>query len=179
VTIAAAIVAWAGAAVITLADGRRGLAVGIAVVALGFGALAIANGGWLGGVALIAGGAVSAIQLARTGSKDWGLMPPGSTPRMILAVVAAILSLWVAASVTTGPGAPLRFASVAVLGLMAARLLQAQAASPVLTAAAALAIALAGASGIGDTGPGLAPYVLGALVAAGASFLPIREPGGA
>ena len=29
------------------------------------------------------------------------------------------------------------------------------------------------------TGPGLAPYVLGALVAAGASFLPIREPGGA
>ena len=106
-------------------------------------------------------------------------MPPGSTPRMILAVVAAILSLWVAASVTTGPGAPLRFASVAVLGLMAARLLQAQAASPVLTAAAALAIALAAASGIGDTGPGLAPYVLGALVAAGASFLPIREPGGA
>jgi hypothetical protein len=179
VTIAAAFVAWAGAAIITLADGRRGLAVGIGVVAIGFGALAIVNGGWVGGVALIAGGAVSAIQLARTGSKDWGLMPPGSTPRMILAVVAAILSLWVAASLTTGPGGSLRFASVAVLGLMAARLLQAKTASPVLTAAAALAIALAGASGIGDTAPGPAPYVLGALIAAGASFLPVREPRGA
>ena len=106
-------------------------------------------------------------------------MPPGSTPRMILAVIAAILSLWVAASVTTGPGGSLRFASVAVLGLMAARLLQAQAASPVLIAAAALALALAGASGIGDTQRGLAPYVSGALIAAGASFLPVREPRGA
>lgn len=178
-TIAAALVAWAGAAVITLADGRRGLAVGIAVVALGFGALAIVNGGWLGGVTLIGGGAVCAIQLARTGSKDWGLMPPGSTPRMILAVVAAILSLWVAASVTTGPGGSLRFACLAVLGLMAGRLLQAQAASPVLTASAALAIALAGASGTGHSESGLAPYVLAALVAAGASFLPVREPHGA
>ena len=178
-TIAAAIVAWAGAAIITLADGRRGLALGIAVVAIGFGALAFANGGWLGGAVLIAGGAVSAIQLGRNGSQDWGLMPPGSTPRMILAVVAAILSLWVAGSVTTGPGASLRFASVAVLGLMAARLLQAPTAVPVLTAAAALAIALAGASGIGTSEPGPAPYVVGALIAAGASFLPVREPRGA
>jgi hypothetical protein len=179
VTIAAAIVAWAGAAIITLADGRRGLALGIAIVAIGFGALAIANGGWFGGGVLIAGGAVSAIQLARKGNQDWGLMPAGSTPRMILAVVTAILALWVAASLTTGPGGSLRFASVAVLGLMAARLLQAPTALPVLTAAAALAIALAGASGIGTGEPGPAPYVAGALIAAGASFLPAREPRGA
>jgi len=44
VTAAAAFAAWAGAAVIVLADGRRGLAAGIALIGAGFGALA-----WLAG----------------------------------------------------------------------------------------------------------------------------------
>ncbi len=105
-------------------------------------------------------------------------MPPGSTARLISAMVGGILSLWVAASVTIGHGIPLRFASLSVLVLMAARLLQGQKALPVLTAAAGLALALAGASALGRTSPGLAPYLLAAVIAAGASFLPVAESRG-
>jgi hypothetical protein len=106
-------------------------------------------------------------------------MPPASTPRLILAVVVGILSLWVAASVTTGPGASLRFASLAVLGLMAGRLLQSQSPTAVPTAAAALALALAGASGLAPNGAGWAPYLVGAVIAAGASMIPAGESRGA
>jgi hypothetical protein len=179
VTAAAAFAAWAGAAVIVLGDGRRGLAAGVGLVALGFTVLAWTNGLWLEGAVLLAGGAVAVFELVRTGPKEWGLMPPGSTPRLIMAVVAGILSLWVAASVTTGPGASLRFASLAVLGLMAGRLLQSQNSTAVLSAAAGLALALAGASGLAPNGAGLAPYVVGAVVAAGALLLPTAESRGA
>lgn len=178
-TVAAALAAWAGAAVIVLADGRRGLAFGIALVAAGFAALAWLEGDWFGGAALLAGGVICAIQLLRTGRQGWDLMPQGSTSRLILAVAGGVLSLWVAASVTTGAGAPLRFASVAVLGLMAARLLQGQRAVQVLTASAGLAIALAGASALGRSAPGLAPYVVAGVIAAGVSFLPVAESRGA
>lgn len=177
-TVAAAVAAWAGAAVIVLADGRRGLAAGIALVAAGFGVLAWTAGDWFAGTAMLAGGAACAIQLLRSGRQDWGLMPPGSTARLISAVVGGILSLWVAASVTTGHGVPLRFASLSVLVLMAARLMQGHKALPVLTAAAGLALALAGASALGRTSPGFAPYLLAAVIAAGASFLPVAESRG-
>lgn len=178
-TAAAAFAAWAGAAVIVLADGRRGLAVGIALIGAGFCALGWLAGDWFGGAALLAGAVVCAIQLLRSGRQDWGLMPPGSTARLILAAVGGILSLWVAASVATGAGAPLRFASVAVMGLMAARLLQGQKAVQVLTASAGLAIALAAASAVGRTAPGLVPYLVAGVIAAGASLLPNTEPRGA
>jgi len=179
VTAAGAFAAWAGASVIVLADGRRGLAAGVGLVALGFTVLAWTNGHWLEGAILLAGGAVCVFELVRAGPQEWGLMPPGSTPRLILALVGGILSLWVAASVTTGAGASLRFASLAVLGLMAGRLLQGQRAVAVLTAAAGLALALAGASGLAPNGAGLAPYLVGALTAAGALLLPAAESRGA
>jgi len=179
VTGAAGFAAWAGAAIIVLADGRRGLAVGIALVGAGFTVLAWLAGDWFGGAALLVGVAVCAIQLLRTGRQEWGLMPPGSTARLILAVVGGILSLWVAASVTTGAGAPLKFASVTVLSLLAARLLQAQKAVQVLTASAGLAIALAGASALGRSVPGLVPYLVAGVIAAGVSLLPVAESRGA
>ena len=175
---AAAFAAWLGAGVIVLADGRKGLAVGIGLVAAGFAALAWAEGRWLGGAFLLAGGAVFVIELFRTGPQDWGLMPAGSTPRLILAVVGGILSLWVAASVTTGPGAPLRFATLAVPVMMAGRLLQGKSATIVLVAAAGLALALAGASDLGLREGGLTPYLIGAVIAAGASFLRVAESRG-
>src|SRR5712692_1679422 len=118
---------WLGAAMIVLSDGRRGLAAGLGLVAVGFTAIAWADGAWVGGAFLIIGGAVAVIALLRAGPQDWGIMPAGSTPRLILAVAGGILSLWMAASVTTGPGASLRFASLAVLALMAGRLLQSKA----------------------------------------------------
>lgn len=179
VTAVGAFAAWLGAAMIVLADGRRGLAVGIGFVAIGFTAIAWSNGLWLGGSFLLVGGAVAVFELLRFGRQDWGLMPPGSTPRLILAVAAGILSLWMAASVTTGPGASLRFASLAVLGLMAGRLLETKAAIAALTGAAGLAIALAGASQLGPNDPGFAPYLIGAVIAAGALLLPAARSDGA
>ncbi|TMB96319.1 MAG: hypothetical protein E6J40_10110 [Chloroflexi bacterium] len=179
VTAIAAFFAWAGAAAIVLADGRRGLAVGVGLVALGFTALTWADGAWLEGALLLAGGALCAIELLRRGAQDWGLMPPGSTPRLILAAVGAILALWFAASLTTGPHAPLRFACVAVLGLAAGRVLQGNAGASVLSAAAALAIALASASALAPNDPGFAPYLIGGVIAGGASLLPVAEPSGA
>jgi hypothetical protein len=164
---------------VVLADGRRGLALGVGLIALGFAALALVEGAWLGGAFLLVGGAVCVVELARKGPQRWGLMPPGSTSRLILVVVAGILSLWLAASVTTGPDAPLRFACVAVLGLSAARMLQAHTAVPVLTAAAGLAIALAGASALAPSDGGFAPYAVGAAIAAVALLLPVVEPRGA
>ena len=137
------------------------------------------GGAWLGGAFLLLGGGISTVELARKGPQEWGLMPAGSTPRLILAVVGGILSLWVAASVTSGPGAALRFASVAVLALSAARLLQGQRAMPVLTASAGLGIALAAASALATSDPGFAPYLIGGAIAAGASYLPVAEPRGA
>lgn len=178
-TVAAALAAWLGAAAIVLSDGRRGLAAGIALVAAGLTTMAWAGGEWLGGAFLLCGGAVSTIQLLRAGPQDWGLMPPGSTPRLTLAVVAGIVSLWISASVTNGPGAELRFATLAVLGLMAGRLLQSPQATPVLTAASGLALALAGASAMGPSAPGPAPYVVAGLIAGGVSFLRVRAPRGA
>ena len=175
----AAFAAWLGAAMIVLADGRRGLALGIGLVAVGFTAIAWAGGVWLGGAFLLAGGAVAVIELLRSGPQDWGLMPAGSTPRLILAVAAAILSLWMAASVTTGPGASLRFASLAALGLTAARLLQSKAAAPALTGAAGLALALASASELSPNHPGFAPYLIAAVIAAGALLLPAARSNGA
>ena len=175
VAVLAAFAAWAGASVIVLADGRRGLAIGIALIAGGFATLAWTAGDWFGGAALLAGGAICAVQLLRVGPQDWGLMPAGSTARLIQATVGGILALWVAASVSTGHGAPLRFASVAVLGLMAARVLQGQKATAVLTAAGGLALALGGASAIGPIASGFAPYLLAGVIAAGATWLPSAE----
>jgi len=175
----AAFAAWAGAAVIVLSDGRRGLAVGLGPVVIGFAALAWVDGEWIGGALLLLGGAICVVELGRRGPKEWGLMPPGSTPRLILVVVGGILSLWVAVSVASGPDAGLRFASLAVLGLSAARLLQGTRPVPVLAASAGLAIALAGASALVGTDAGFAPYLIGAAIAAGVAFLPVAEPRGA
>jgi len=179
VTGIAAFAAWLGAAMIVLADGRRGLALGIGLVAAGFAAMAWADGVWVGGALLLVGGAIAVMTLLRTGHQDWGLMPSGSTPRLLLAVAGGILSLWVAASVTTGPGASLRFACITVLGLMAGRLLESKSATPALTGAAGLAIALAGASELGPNDPGFAPYLIGAVIAAGALLLPAARSDGA
>jgi hypothetical protein len=171
VTAAAAFIAWLGAALIVLSDGRRGLALGLALTAVAFGALAWANGEPLGATALLAGGAVAAVQRLRSGTDDWRLMPPGSTPRLILAVAAGVIALWVAVSVTSGAGASRRFALLAVLGLIGARLLTGRDPTVALTAVAAMALALAAASGLAGVTPGAAPYIAAALIAAGASLL--------
>lgn len=177
-TEAAAFTAWLGAAMIVLADAKRGLALGLALIAVAFAALAWASGDTLAGAALLAGGAIAAVQRLRSGIDGWGLMPPGSTPRLILVIVAGVLALWIAASVTTGAGAPMRFATLTVLGLMGARVLEGREPPVVLTAVAGMALALALAAGLASTPPGLAPYIAAALIAAGASIVHVAQPHG-
>lgn len=175
VTEVAAFMAWLGAAMIVLSDGRRGLGLGLALIAVAFAALAWMAGNLGAAAAMLAGGAAAAVQRLRSGSDDWRVMPPGSTPRLVLVIAAGFLALWFAASITTGAGAPLRFAALAVLGLMAARVLEARDPAIVLTAAAGLALAVAMATGLAATPPGLAPYIAAALIAAGLSVFRVER----
>jgi hypothetical protein len=175
----AALLAWLGAALIVLADGRKGLSAGLGVLALGLSVLAIAGGEAVAGVAIGVGGAIAALQRWRRGPEGWGLMPPGSTPRLVLCVASGLLALWIAASITAGPGAPLRFAALVVIGMMGARVLTARDAPVVITAVGGLALALGVASGLAGGSTGLMPYFAGALVAAGSVFMPQSEPHGA
>ncbi len=177
-TEAAAFATWLGGAILVLADARRGLALGLAVTAAGLAGLAFAAGQNLAAAALLAGGVGGAAFRWRGGPDGWGLMQPGSTPRIILTIVTALLALYIGVSVASGEGAPLRFAALATIGLTASRLLQGADRAVSLTAASGLALAL----GLGST---LAPSssfsacVVAAVIAAGASLLPSAEPHGA
>jgi hypothetical protein len=172
----AAFVAWLGAAIIVLADGRRGLALGLALITVAFATLAWAGGETPGAAALLIGGAVASVRGLRSGAEGWGLMPPGSTPRLVLSVAVGLVALWFAGSVTFGAGAPARFAGLAVLGLMGARALASSDTAIVLVAVAGVALALAESTAMAATSPGPSPYIAGALVAAGVMILPRSEP---
>ncbi len=176
---AAALLAWLGAALVVLSDGRQGLAAGLGLLTVGFALLAITGGEPLAGLAVGAGGAIGAFQRWRNGPAGWGIMPPGSTPRLVLCIASGLLALWIAASITTGPAAPLRFAVLVVVGMMGARVLTARDAPIAITAVAAMALAVAEASGLSTGSPGLLPYFAGALAAAGANFIPQPGPDGA
>jgi hypothetical protein len=179
VTEAAAFLAWLGAAVIVLADGRRGLALGLALTTAGFAVLAWLGGESLAAAAVLLGGGVAAAQRLRTGPDVWGVMAPGSTARVVLCIAGGLLALWISTSVMTGPGAPLRFAVLSGLGLMAARTVGEAENAALLTAIAALALSVGMVASLAAVNPGPAPFVAAALIAAGASFVKVREPSGA
>jgi hypothetical protein len=94
---------------------------------------------------------------------------------LVLSIGGGLLALWIATSVMTGPGAPLRFAAMSVLALMTARVLGQADRAAVLTALSALALSVAMAAAIGDTSPGPAPYIAAALLAAGISVVRVAE----
>jgi len=172
----AAVVAWAGASTIVLADGRRGVAVGLAITAAGLTFLAWSTAGPVAAIALAAGGAIAAFTRDRSGPAGWSIMPPGSTPRLILCIAAGLLALWLAVSVTNGPGAPARFAVLCVVGLMGGRVLSSRDPAVIIGAVASLVLALAEGAGLAAPAPGPAPYILGALLAAGVMFVPLPAP---
>lgn len=164
---------------IVLSDGRRGLALGLALITVAFTLLAWVGGERLAAMALLFGGAVAVIQRLRTGPDVWRVMPPGSTPRLVLAIGGGLLALWIANSVMTGAGAPLRFAALGVVGLMGARVLMAEIEpEAVLTSLAALALSVAVASGMADTGLGPSPYIAAAVIALGISLIRVPETNG-
>lgn len=176
---AAAFAAWLGAALIVLSEGRRGLALGMALITIGFAVLAQADGGAWAVSAMLFGGGIAAGRRFRSGPDVWGLTPAGSTARLLLAAAIGLLALWISTSLMTGPGAPLRFAALSVVGLMAARVLTPSSPLAVLTALAALALAVAVAAGVAATSPGAALYVLAGIVAAGISLIRVGEADGA
>lgn len=154
-----------------LSDGRRGLAVGLGLLTAGFAVLALASGLAVGAAAVAAGGGIASWLCWRLGTASWGIMPAGSTPRLVLCVSAGLLALWVAAALTVGPGAPLRFAVLVLLGLMGARVLSSSEAPVVLAAIAGLALALGAAPGLDVPSPGVVPDIAGGLIAVGVMAL--------
>jgi len=172
VQIAAGGFAWLGASVVVLADGRRGLALGLALLAAGFAGLALANGFVTGGVAIGIGGGVAAWQCWKSSAAMWGIMPPGSTPRLVLCIGSGLLGLWVAAAVTGGSGASLRFAVLVVVGILGARVLSSSELHVVLAGIAGLALALGVAPALDVSSGADVPAIAGGLVAAGVMALP-------
>ena len=170
----AAFLGWLGVSIIVLADGRRGLAVGLAVATTGLAAIAWQEGDGVAALIVMGGGAAAAVLRYRAGPGGWVVMPPGSTPRLILCVAGGLVALWFAASVTIGPDGATRFAVLSVVGLSGARIVSSREPSSVVTAVATLALAAAVATRLGAGSPGLVPYVAAALIAAGALLLPVR-----
>jgi hypothetical protein len=165
----AAFIAWLGAAIIVLADSRRGLAAGLAAAAVAAAAIAWSQGEQGGAVVLLAGGVLGSALRYTIGPDGWGLMQPGSTPRLMFTIIVALVVLWVALAVTSGPGAGVRFAELTVLALLGGRLLQGAEPAVMLTAIAGIALVLGTVSG-----DGIASYAVAALVTAGVSAMPIR-----
>ena len=172
--VAAGIVAWLGASVVVLSDGRRGLALGILVVAAGLAVLAWQDTGPAAAAAIGAGGLLAAAGRLRTGEVGWHVMPPGSTPRLVLCVAVGLLALWFAFAITTGPGPGARFAGLSALALAAARILWSEELEVLLTATGVLALAVAAASAAGSSTPDAWPYIAAGLVAAAVAWLPAR-----
>jgi hypothetical protein len=169
----AAFLAWLGASIIVLSDGRRGLAVGLAAASAGLAIVAWQSSGPYAAVAVLVGGGAAALWQDRSGSGEWNFMPAGSTPRTLLCVVAALLALWVAASVITAPGASQRFAVLVVLALAGARVLSSDNIWGVRAAAAILALAVADAAALG--GSSLWTFAAATVVAVGVSLIPMPK----
>ncbi len=176
--IAAALLAWLGASLVVVAEGRRGLALGLAMVPIALAVLIWGTGQPVGAVAVAAGGMIGSFRCWRSGPQTWGIMPAGSTPRLVLCIAGGLIALWVSASVTNGSGASLRFALMIVLGLMAARVLAARDAAVALTAIACFALALGAAPSLSASSPGPAYGIIGGLIAAGVMFIPAARQTG-
>ncbi len=167
----AAFVAWLGASLLVLAEGRRGLALALAVTTIGLAVIVLSGAGPFGAGAMVAGGGVASARRLTTGPQGWGLMPAGSTPRFILCVAVGLLAVWFALAVTTGAGAGLRFAAVSVVALSVARVLSNDAPEVLLTATGVLGLAVAAASGLADSSAAPWPYLGAAVIAAGAGWI--------
>jgi hypothetical protein len=153
--------AWLGASLLMVADGRRGLALGLVVLTGGLAAASAAGGQAPLGVAVLALGGVSAAALRlRAGRPGWGLLPPGSTPRLIGAIVGVIGATVVAGFGLGSPEGAARLAALVVAALAAGRILTVEDRWAALGGASALAL------GLGALG-GTAALVAAGLVAAG------------
>lgn len=171
-----AFLAWLGASLVVLSDGRRGLGAGAFVAAAGIALASFANAGWIGATALVLGGLVAGAGRLRAGPPGWAIMPAGSTPRLVLCVAGGLIALWVGVGVMSGDDAGLRFAVMAMIGLAGARVLANDDRSMVLTATAVLALGVAAAAGLAAQSPNPAVYVVAATIAAVSTWIPAGAP---
>lgn len=166
----AALAAWLGASTIVLADGRLGLAAGMALSAAGLGVIAWQSAGAIDAAVIFAAGILASALRLRAGTPGWNIMPPGSTARLVMCVASGVLALWVAATVVQGPGVAFRFAAMTTIALPAARILATDDVAAATTAAGLLLLAVAVASAVQGADP--VSFVAAALVATGAAWWP-------
>jgi len=161
---------------VVLSDGRRGLAAGAFLAGIGIALVSLPTAGVPGAAMLAVGGVVAGAGRLRAGPPGWAIMPPGSTPRLVLCVAGGLVALWVGLAVMSGDGGALRFAVVAAFGLAGARALGSEDPQTVLTATALIALAVAAAAGVASGSPSVAVYAVAALIAAASSWIPVRGP---
>jgi hypothetical protein len=168
---AGAAFAWLGAALLVLNHGRRGLALGLLVATAGLGLVGYGSGRPQVAACLVAGGVLAAGLRLRDGDPGWGLIPSGSTPRLVLCLLALVA---VALIGTTLQGStPALVAALAVTALAAGRALTADRPSVALAAASALALGLGVA---GTQALALTVAIAGAAVAVAIGLIS-AEPG--
>jgi hypothetical protein len=163
----AILVAWLGTATVAVSDGRRAFALGLTLTGLGLAGMQQLVGNSTGAAVLLAGGVGAGALRLRDGPAGWGVLPPGSSPRIILSLVTLAFGAFVGISLTTGPGAPGRVATVAVCALSFCRLLSAerQAVAGAVAPALSLALGTMGDSAAQAVGAAVA-VVLSAVAAA-------------
>jgi hypothetical protein len=156
-----AALAWIGVTVLAVSEARRGSALGLCLVSAGLALSAEAAGHPPLDVAVLAAGGLAAAGLRlRGGPPGWGLLPAGSTPRVVGAIVVLVGAGLVGGSTLASPGAGARLAALVVAVLATGRVLTADGTWAALGAGSALAL------GLGALG-GPSALVAGALVAAG------------
>ncbi|MBO0745799.1 MAG: hypothetical protein J2P43_12325 [Candidatus Dormibacteraeota bacterium] len=112
------VVAWLGASITVLAEGRRGLGCGTALVGAGLCAIEIAAGHPIPGTLLLIGGAGYGAFRQRDGARGWVLFAPGSSPRMIAAVLLFAVSLFLINALDIGTPALAAILTVSALAVM-------------------------------------------------------------
>jgi hypothetical protein len=165
---AGALLAWAGGALLVLSEGRRGLAAGLALAGVGL-ALTIVGQPIDAAVVAVMALVAALIQLRGSGRPGWAVVPTGSTPRIILVIVAGVAGVFAAVSLVPAPEPAQARAAIVVAGaLAAARVLSTQHRSPALASASTICFAIAALEALvypGVPGAAIAAAIAGGLLA--------------
>jgi hypothetical protein len=165
----AAGLAWFGVTLTALAEGRRGFALGLALTGAGLAGVQLGAGRPLNALLLAGAALLSASLRLRDGPRGWGLLPPGSTPGIVLSIVVLVACVLLAGALLQGAAGIPSLAPLAVALVAAGRVLTVVQRQPALAAASALALALAGFGSLAATvAGGLVAVALAAFPAASA-----------
>jgi hypothetical protein len=167
-----AFTAWIGVTLVTVADGRRGVALGLLVTTAGLVLTGEVAGQTPLAVAVLgAGGCAAAALRLRSGVPGWRVLPPGSTPRLMAGIVVLAVAAVAAVSARADPEWLARLAAVVVTVLAGGRVLSVDQRGLALGGASAAALGL---GALGD-----APALVAAgVVAAGLGAIGAGEPAG-